>query len=150
MIGVKLRQPAFSSGSRFTPRFCHEAGKEFRYRILAEGITRKLLFRPTASLIRHIYIHTYTFQTQCYLLNNTHALRTRAPLPSLYPAPSFFILCNSCALVEYLRAAGTCSPKCAVKILDTILPFVLWDLRINLWRLRRAEKNALPYVTHVS
>lgn len=45
------------------------------------------------------------------------------------------------------REARTCSPKCAVKILDTILPFVLRDLEINLCRLRRTKKNASPNVT---
>ena len=48
---------------------------------------------------------------------------------------------------EYPRGARTCSPKCAVKILDTILPFVLRDLGINLCRLRRTKKNASPHVT---
>lgn len=129
MIGIKLRQPALSSRSRFTARFCHEVNREFRYHILAEGITRKLLFRPTASSS-----NTHLSQRA------TPFLTTPLPCP---PAPHLlFILCSSCAVVEYLRAAGTCSPKCAVKILDTILPFVLRDLRINLRRLRRAEKNA--------
>lgn len=48
---------------------------------------------------------------------------------------------------EYPRGARTCSAKCAVKILDTILPFVLRDLGINLCRLRRTKKNASPHVT---
>lgn len=129
MIGIKPRQPALPGGSRFTARFCHEVSREFRYHTLGEGITRKLLFRPTASSS-----NTHLSQRA------TPFLTTPLPCP---PAPHLlFILCSSCAVVEYLRAAGTCSPKCAVKILDTILPFVLRDLRINLWRLRRAEKNA--------
>lgn len=48
---------------------------------------------------------------------------------------------------QYPRGARTCSAKCAVKILDTILPFVLRDLGINLCRLRRTKKNASPHVT---